>query len=86
MWITKKICPVKTRCYDGKKVPNAQYGFHVDNPYMQLGDHGNTFRPVKVACDWCSSCPLRRAGKLASGNALLLRTNMAVPDDGRTFS
>ncbi|CAJ1355613.1 unnamed protein product [Effrenium voratum] len=21
-------------CYDGKLVPDAQYGFHVDNPYM----------------------------------------------------
>jgi hypothetical protein len=29
---------LKTRCYDGQKVPDAQYGFHVDNPYMQLGE------------------------------------------------
>ena len=24
-------------CYDGKSVPDAQYGFHVDNPYLQHG-------------------------------------------------
>lgn len=31
--LTKRT-PGMLSCYDGKKVPDAQYGFHVDNPYM----------------------------------------------------
>lgn len=31
--LTKRT-PGMLSCYDGQKVPDAQYGFHVDNPYM----------------------------------------------------
>ena len=31
--LTKRT-PGMLSCYDGKTVPDAQYGFHVDNPYM----------------------------------------------------
>ena len=29
------VLPWLASCYDGKTVPDAQYGFHVDNPYLR---------------------------------------------------
>ena len=46
-----------TRCYDGKTVPDAQYGFHVDNPYLRCGCIWK-YQPAKQwRWEWvCCSC------------------------------
>lgn len=51
--LTKRT-PGMLSCYDGKTVPDAQYGFHVDNPYltnMGVPDDGRRLTLVYYIAD-----------------------------------